>query len=88
MHHFADTSEQAYGTASYLLLRNETNQVHCVFMMGKARVASPKQPTIPWMELTAATVTVKMDMVLRRELQLELADSVFWTDSTAVLKYL
>lgn len=88
LHHFADASEEAYGTASYLLLRNETNQVHRVFMTGKARVAPLKQPTIPRMELTAATVAVKMDKAQRRELQLELADSVFWTDSTAVLKYL
>lgn len=88
LHHFTDASEGAYGTASYLLLKNERNQVHCVLMMGKARVAPLKQPTIPRMEPTAATVAVKMDKVLRRELQLELADSVFWTDSTAVLKYL
>lgn len=29
-----------------------------------------------------------MDNMLRKELQLELQDSVFWTDSTAVLKYI
>ena len=40
------------------------------------------------MELTAATVAVKMDGVLRRELQLNLAQSIFWTDSTVVLRYL
>ncbi|KAK5866387.1 hypothetical protein PBY51_020583 [Eleginops maclovinus] len=54
----------------------------------KARVAPLKSPTIPRMELTAATVAIKMDKLLEIELELELHDSIFWTDSTAVLKYL
>ena len=33
-------------------------------------------------------MAVKMDGVLKRELQLDLAQSIFWTDSTVVLKYL
>lgn len=88
LHHFADASEYAYGSVSYLLMRSTNNKLHCVFMMGKSRVAPLRSPTIPRMELTAATVAVKMDGVLRRELQLELTDSIFWTDSTVVLKYL
>ncbi len=88
LHHFADASEDSYGTASYLLLRNQQDQVHCALIMGKARVAPLKRPTIPRMELTAATVATKMDLMLRKELQLELKPSVYRTDSTAVLKYL
>lgn len=45
-------------------------------------MAPLKTPTIPKMELTAATVAVKMDKLLKKELDLELRDSVFWTDST------
>lgn len=48
----------------------------------------PRPPTIPRQELTAATVAVKMDGVLRRELQDNLAQSIFWTDSMVVLEYL
>ncbi|KAL7868352.1 hypothetical protein SRHO_G00097360 [Serrasalmus rhombeus] len=88
LHHFADASEDAYGSVSYLLLRNESNETQCAFMMGKSRVAPLRPPTIPRLELTAATVAVKMDGILRRELQLNLAESIFWTDSTVVLKYL
>lgn len=88
LHHFTDASEDAYGTASYLLLRNQQDQVHCALMIGKARVAPLKRPTIPRMELIAATVATKMDLMLKGELQLKLKPSVFWTDSTAVLKYL
>ena len=88
LHHFADASEDAYGTTSYLLLRTASGEAQSTLMMAKARVAPLKSPTIPRMELTAATVAVKMDKILKKELELELHESIFWTDSTAVLKYL
>lgn len=56
--------------------------------MAKARVAPLKLVMIPRMELTAATMTSRMDTMLRKELQMELADSIFWTDSTSVLEYI
>ncbi|KAL7881128.1 hypothetical protein SRHO_G00033820 [Serrasalmus rhombeus] len=55
---------------------------------GKARVTPLKPTTIPRLELTAAALAVKVDVMLKKELQLPLADSKFWTDSTAVLKYI
>ena len=57
-------------------------------MMGRARVAPLKNITIPRMELTAAMLSVKVDKMLRAELQLLLENSVFWTDSQAVIKYI
>ncbi|KAM4561412.1 uncharacterized protein V3H82_015431 [Fundulus diaphanus] len=88
LHHFADASEDAYGTTSYLVLRSSAGETQSSLMMAKARVAPLKYPTIPRMELTAASVAVKMDRLLKKELELELHDSVYWTDSTVVLKYL
>lgn len=88
LHHFADASQDAYGTTSYLLLRTASGEAQSTLIMAKARVAPLKSPTIPRMELTAATVAVKMDKLLKKELELELNESIFWTDSTAVLKYL
>ncbi|XP_039865704.1 uncharacterized protein LOC120720149 [Simochromis diagramma] len=88
LHHFADASEDSYGTLTYLLLKNERDQAHCAFIMGKARVAPLKPVTIPRMELTAATLASRMDVMWKKELQMELKDSVFWTDSTSVLKYI
>lgn len=60
-------------------------KLHCTVMMGKSRVAPLRQPTITHMELTTAVIAVKMDSVLRRELQLDLAESVFCIESTVVL---
>ena len=47
-----------------------------------------KQVTIPRLELSAAVVSVQLDKVLKRELDLPLTEkSDFWTDSTSVLSY-
>lgn len=40
------------------------------------------------MELTAAVLAARVDRLLKAELQLELENSIFWTDSTIVLKYI
>ena len=88
LHHFSDASECAYGTVTYLRMENTKKEVHVAFLFGKARVAPLKPVTIPRLELTAAVVAVRVDKMLQAELQLPLERSVFWTDSTSVLKYI
>lgn len=56
LHHFADASEEGFGTVTYLLLHDDNGRTHSAFVMGKARVAPLKLATIPRMELTAAVV--------------------------------
>lgn len=73
---------------SYLLLENEQGKKHCSLLMGKARVTPLKQVTISRLELTAAVTAVKIDKMLRQELQVPPQPSVFWTDSTSVLRYI
>ncbi|KAK7886828.1 hypothetical protein WMY93_026449 [Mugilogobius chulae] len=82
MHHFSDASENGYGAVSYLRLESGMD-VHVAFLQGKARVTPLKQVTIPRLELTAAVLAVRMDNMLRAELQLSLESSIFWTDSTS-----
>lgn len=88
LHHFSDACEHGYGTVSYLRMENEQGEVSVFFMMGKGRLALLKQMTIPRMELSAAVLSVRVDKMLRLELQLQLVNSVFWTDSQTVLKYI
>ncbi|GAA6094046.1 uncharacterized protein LOC117805176 [Tachysurus ichikawai] len=88
LHHFSDASEDGYGVVTYLLLHDVGLQVHIAFVMGKSRVAPLKPVSIPHMELTAATLASRMDSLLRTELSMHLQDSVFWTDSTSLLKYI
>ena len=67
---------------------NHKGQSKCAFVTSRSRVAPLKRTTIPRLELTAACVAARMDRKLRDELDLQISRSIFWTDSTAVLKYI
>ncbi|XP_078608417.1 uncharacterized protein LOC144880226 [Branchiostoma floridae x Branchiostoma japonicum] len=88
LHHFADASEVGYGTASYVRMENQEGKVHCALLVGKSRVTPLKKITIPRLELNAAVVAVRVDSMLKRELDLKVDRTHFWTDSTTVLKYI
>ncbi|XP_063965022.1 uncharacterized protein LOC135156447 [Lytechinus pictus] len=88
VHHFADASEMAYGVSSYLVLKNATGQSYSGLIIAKSHLAPLKRMTIPRLELMAAALAVKLDAFLRRELEIPIKRSVYWTDSTIVLQYI
>ncbi|XP_066958620.1 uncharacterized protein [Macrobrachium rosenbergii] len=75
--------------ATYLQMESVNGKVSCMLVMGRSRVAPLKTTTtIPRLELTAEVVAARMDHKLHEELGLQLEESVFWSDSTSVLKCL
>ena len=88
LHHFSDASVKGYGQCSYLRLIDENQRIHCSFVMGKSRVAPLKPVTIPRLELTATVCSVKINQQLRQELQHQIDQEYFWTDSQVVLGYI
>ena len=88
LHHFSDASTMAYGAVSYLRIQHSSGQVRCYLLMAKSRLAPIKQHTIPRLELTAATLSVRLDHMIRNELTLPIDSSTFWTDSMCVLRYI
>ena len=72
LHHFSDASQQGYGAVSYLKVLDDKDAIHCYFVMGKAR--------------TAALMASRLDKILRKEIDINVDESVFWTDSTCVIK--
>ncbi|XP_068247840.1 uncharacterized protein [Palaemon carinicauda] len=88
MHHFAAASQTGYGVVSYLRAVGVDRKIHCTLIIGWARVTPLKRTTIHRFELTAGAVAAHMDSKLNTELDRKLAQSVFWTDRTSVLKYL
>ena len=88
LHHFADASEVAYGVVTYLRTCYEDGTAHTTLVAAKSRLAPLKTLTIPRLELQAATLAARQDEAIRRELDLELEPSLFWTDSTTVLRYI
>jgi hypothetical protein len=88
LHHFSDASQIGYGQCSYLRLVDINNRIHCSLVIGKSRVSPAKPVTIPRLELTASTLSVKVSHMLEAELQYENLTSSYWTDSMAVLGYI
>ena len=88
LHHFSDAPQQAYGVVSYLRIENTHGQKHCSFLFAKSRLAPLKTISIPRLELSAATLAVKVNRMIQDELDLKINRVVFWTDSTAVLQYI
>ena len=77
LHHFADASQDGYGTVTYLRSINEKNHIHCEFVSAKARVAPLKAHTIVKVELTAATSAVCQNDLIQREMKIETDKTVF-----------
>ena len=88
VHSFSDASSTGYGKVTYLRMENERGDIHCAFLMGKDGVAPVKTMTIPCLELTAATVSLRVGEMIARELDEPVESKNVWTDSTTVLKYL
>jgi len=86
LHHFADSSAEAYGACSYLRLTSKQGSIHCSLLIGKCRLSPLKVLSIPKLELTAAVLAVRLDIMVRKELRFDACTSTFWSDSTAVLQ--
>ena len=68
LHHFSDASTKGYGQSTYFRLVNNKGDIHCSFVMGKARVTPLKPMTMPRLELTAALVSTRVSEQIKKEL--------------------
>ena len=67
---------------------NDKSKVHCSFVIGKSRLAPIKPMTIPRLELQSAVLAVKVCGMLQQELQINIDNVFYWTDSQTVLCYI
>ena len=88
LHHFSDGSQLGYGVCSYMRSVSARGQVHVALVASKGRLVSLKQMTIPRLQLAAAILAMRLDILLRRELEVPLLLSTSWSDSEIVLSYI
>ena len=88
LHHFSSASEAGYGQCSYLRLIDDMGKINCLLVMAKSHFAPLKPVTITRLELMAVLVSAKVGTSLRRELDCNRINEVFWTDSRVVLGYI
>ena len=88
LYHFFDASEDAYGCISYVRNVNEFSGCHTSILSAKCRSTPIQRNAIPRLELNAATISIKNDQTLRKELKFKHVTSYYCSDSVTVLRYI
>ena len=88
LHVFCDASERAFGAAAFLRQVYRDGQVFCSLVMSRCRVAPLKKLSIVRLETQAAVMAVRLACCVRKELTMEIHETVFWSDSQVVLGYI
>ena len=90
LHTFCDASEAAFAACVYLVVTSQNGDSHVSLVLSKTRVAPVKKRclTLPRLELQAAVLGVRLHRTVIAELDLDISDSFFWTDSLIVLQYI
>ena len=68
LHHFSGASQDGYGQVSYLRLVDEDDHINSSLVIRKSRVTLLKFVSVPKLEFTAAALSVKVFLLLKREL--------------------
>ena len=91
LHMFSDASTKAFAAAIYLRVETADGRIDTSLVLGKSKVGSMRNPSIPRMELEAALMGARLYQdvmkVLKQE-KINVDRSVFWTDSKIVLCWL
>lgn len=66
----------------------ENEDVYCCLICGKSRVAAVKYVSIPRIEFTASTLSVKVSDMLKIEFDIPVVWEEFWEDSQVLLGYI
>ena len=86
LHMFCNASEIAYGAVAYF--RTVTRGQVVSFVISKTRLAPIKTLTIPRLELQAVVVAARLKTKILEEIDFEVNETYFWSDSKIVLHYL
>ncbi|KAK0139185.1 hypothetical protein N1851_024265 [Merluccius polli] len=85
---FSDASNWAIGAVAYLRVVMTDGQCRVGFVLGKAKLASQPEPTIPRLELCGAVLAVEMAELILDELDHKPDAVRFYCDSKVVLGYI
>ena len=88
LHVFCDASTIGYGAVCYIRTIGTDQTTNCTFCMGKSRVSPLKPVSVPRLELTAATIAVKLSTFVCNQLEFEFDYVNYWTDAMIVLRYI
>ena len=87
-HTFTDASEASYGACTYVRCETAKGEVQISLLASKSRVAPLKRVTLPRVELSAAVLGAHLHHRVKNAMQIDSAESIFWSDSTVTLKWI
>ena len=82
------SSKVATAVSAHLRITDVYGKTKSVFILGKTRVTSIKQQTIPKLELQASIYGSRLRKKLNKELTLQIDQRVHWSDSTSVFGWI
>ncbi|XP_023805499.1 uncharacterized protein LOC110017230 [Oryzias latipes] len=85
---FSDASMKAICAVAYLKVTTADGRTEVGFVLGKTRLAPRPEPTVPRLELCAAVMAVEMSEVIIEEIDYQIHQTHFYTDSKVVLGYI
>ena len=71
---------------AYFRFVTNSESIKCLFVLGKCRIAPLKSLTVYRLELSAATIAVKLAHSVCQEIEHVIVRTVSWTDASVVLR--
>ena len=88
IHAFSDASKDAIGASIYLRLFNDRGEICTALLFGQSKVAPAQTTSIPRLELCAAVLASQAVNKIVKEIDMEIDQITFYTDSKVVLGYI
>ncbi|XP_065361949.1 uncharacterized protein LOC135955527 [Calliphora vicina] len=88
LHAFSDASKVAYAAVVYARVTTESGEILVNLLQAKTKVVPLKGETIPRLELNAATLMAELVAKIKANVDLNIGNVIYWTDSTIVLAWL
>lgn len=88
LHVFADAGENAFCATAFLRFRTPSDTFEIAFVSGKSKVAPQKALSIPRLELQGAVMASRLATSIKKELNLQISKTHFWTDSRTVVGWI
>ena len=88
LHSFSDALEDAIGHVLYLREMDDQGNINVSFLCSNSKVAPQMATTIPRLELNAAVEAARVTTSMKIELNREIDQIVFHTDSVVVMGYI
>ncbi|XP_040209336.1 uncharacterized protein LOC120940491 [Rana temporaria] len=88
IHVFCDASTEAIAAVAYLKIIDSSGRSYVGFLLGRAKFAPKPAYTIPRLELCGATLAVEVAEFLQNEMDAEIDQVKYYTDSKVVLGYI